>query len=104
MRALLLPLILAACSRNAPRVAVRTDCRYEEVAAREYDVVKKYALYYVDGTMDGEWDERSFVGAASREYVCFDDFAVRDGCPESVMKKASGLHGGAAAYCRTRPE
>ena len=101
---LVFPIVLAACSESNLRIIVRTDCKYEKVAEQEYDVVKTYALYNTDGTKSGEWKYRGFVGAASHEYICFDDFPMEAGCPEKTIKKISDMHGGAEAYCITKPE
>jgi hypothetical protein len=101
---LVFPSVLAACSGSGLRIAVRTDCRHEKVAEQEYGVSKAYALYNTDGTKDGEWWESGIVGAASHEYVCFDDFAIEEGCPENVMEKISDMHGGAEVHCIEKPE
>jgi hypothetical protein len=101
---LVLPIVLAACSKSNLRIAVRTDCKYEKVAEQEYGVVKVYALYNMNGTKEGEWKERGFVGAASHEYICFDDFAIEAGCPRIAVKGISGMHGGVKAYCIANPE
>ena len=98
---LILPIILAGCSKSESdlRIAVRTDCKYEKVAEQEYSVAKAYVLYNTDGTKDRDWEYRGFVGAASHEYICFDDFAIGQGCPESIMKKVSDMHEGGNVYC-----
>ena len=101
---LILPIVLVGCTESDLRIAVQTNCTYEKVAEYEYDVVRTYFLYNTNGTKDREWNLKGIIAAASHEYICFDDFAIEDGCSKSVMKKISGIHGGAEVYCIAKPE
>ncbi|MDR3208589.1 MAG: hypothetical protein LBT45_01950 [Rickettsiales bacterium] len=94
--------VLTACSASEEakiRIAVRTDCQYRETGRQEYGVAKTYLLYNPNGSIDKELEVRNFVGAASPEYICSDDFAVKQSCSERTMREISEKHGGMETFC-----
>jgi hypothetical protein len=88
-----------ACALRFGRIAST-----KQLPKNECLVARRYSLYDVNGKKEREVEYKSNILAALHEYICFDDFSAKAGCPESVMKKVSDMHEGRKTYCILRSE